>query len=594
MFSTEFPQTRGFSYDIRDISQTIRYISWLGGGNFLHRLRFAEWSEFEESVRDSRDFVNSLRGSALDRPRRFSANLLDELEGPMSSEAAIDTQLRKDTTRLATSLLQSYRPQDFSQWGFVPKHIISSELTKVGLTPRSQEQVDIDEPVSGIPDVALFSHESEMQGEDKKAPMSIIEIKHPHARLVPDELRSSSAGEIASYFNHEFEKHNAENVSHPARRFGQSLCYAMHSRSGCGMLWTHNQALFFYVDKVEMRGAGHERSERVCVRVSRLFTCGASGANSVTAIHAIIAWILKSRELARVDNSGSRKRRLMELCRCLEHVGAESMFTYPAVLESGGGSPVALRTRSSASGSASGRSASAVRNGARETWFVEAQVQEWTERFMDSINRQRLRSIVPYISQRRDDALVLHAFRARKQLIGIGRAGIVVRSEAMGTAVALKYWNTAFTDSFDMLANEIAMYCEMERTSANSLGRTVPKLVGIGMHYWVGPVLLTEIVGDAVHRFGSDLKIGNEVLADADKAAMLENVLQCVKLLRGDGLRHGDIAFRNMRARKGEDGVLSVWLLDFGLASLRRTDLATYNGEDVEESKCREIFSGLL
>ena len=594
MFSLEFPQTRGFSYDIRDISQTARYISWLGGGNFLHRLHFAEWSEFEGSVRDARDFVNSLGGSALVRPRRYSANLMDELQRRITTEAAIDSRLENNTTSLATSLLQSYRPQDFSEWIFESKYAVSSELTKAGLTPRSQTQVHIEEPVSGIPDVALFSHESEVEGEDKKAPISVIEIKHPQARLVPDELRSSSAGDIASYFDHEFEKPNAEQVSDPARRFGQALCYALHSRSGCGMLWTHNQALFFYVDKLGTRGAGRERSERVFVRVSRLFTCGASGANNVTAIHAIIAWILKGRELARVDNRGLRNRRLMELCRCLEHVGAESMFTYPGVLEGGGGSPVALRTRSSASGSASGRSASAVRNGAREAWFVEAQVQEWAGRFMKSINRQRLHSFAPYISQRRDDALVLQAFRARRQLIGIGRGGIVVRSEAMGTAVALKYCNMAFADSLDMLANEIAMYCEMERTGAKSLGHIVPRLVGIGMHYWVGPVLLTEIVGDAVHRFGSALKIGTEVLADAEKPALLESMLQCVKLLRGDGLWHGDIAFRNMRARKDEDGGLSVWLVDFGLASLRRTDLAACSGEDVEESKCREIFSGLL
>ena len=594
MFNVEFPQTRGFSHGIRDIPQTIRYVSWLGGGNFLHRLHFAEWSEFEGAVRDARDFVNTLRGSALDRPRRYSANLFDELQDRINTEAAIDTQLRINTTRLAMSLLRSYRSHDFSEWVFEPKHTISSELTKASLTPPSHEQVDIQEPVSGIPDVALFCHESEVQGADKKAPMSTIEIKHPHARLVPDEHRSSSAAEIASYFNDEFEKPMAKDVSDPARRFAQALSYAMHSRSGCGMLWTHNQALFFYVDKLDTWGTGHERSERVYVRVSRLFTCGASGANNVTAIHAIIAWILQSRELARVDNSRSRKGRLMELCRCLERIGAESMFTYPSMLESGGGSPVALRTRSRASGSASGTSACALRNAARDTRFVETQLREWTDRFMDSIDRQRLGPTVPYIARRRDDALVLRAFRARKKLIGMGRGGIVVRSEVLETAVALKYWNMAFTDSFDMLVNEIAMYCEMERTNANVLGRVVPKLVGIGMHYWVGPVLLTELVGDAVHRTETDLKIGDEALTDAEKAAMLENVLRCVKLLHGDGLRHGDLAFRNMRASKGEDGTLSVWLVDFGLTSVRPPDLAACSGIDVEESECRKMFSGLL
>ena len=87
----------------------------------------------------------------------------------------------------------------------------------------------------------------------------------------------------------------------------------------------------------------------------------------------------------------------------------------------------------------------------------------------------------------------------RDEFIGPRRGGIVVRRKALGKTVALKYWNSLYVDTFDIMVKEMAMYCEMERRNAKSVGNAVANLVGIGMHCWVGRVLLTEAVGESMH-----------------------------------------------------------------------------------------------
>lgn len=586
MINLQLPTTDGFAYSSQCADRSESSTQWLRYSKCRGRVRFQIWEEFPSVLREVTSFVRRLGQSQYQDAEdclRFARRLL---RNGAKTEPAITSGIDQSTTRAAKSLFAHYRNYSYlSRWLFMSQVSVNTDLVRAGLR-SPQRHSAVDRPMTGIPDVSLFCSRDEAEGENRKAPFATVEIKHSYARIVPDGLRNGSVSDLADYFSTEFEKEVAA-VSDPARRLAQALSYAMMSRSGCGWLWTHNQALFFYVDKVQTYRHG---VRQVVVRISPLLFCN----GHPSTIHGIMAWMLEARRLACVGDETAKVDRLRELYECLQTVGSDEwLYEYPEALgSSGGGSPVAYRTRGSASGGA-GSSSTQQTARMREPSFVKQELHRWETRFLQSVERQRLQKVLPYMLERIDNALIEQAFRSRGELIGWGRGGIVVRSTVEGEEVALKYWNSAYLDTFDMIVNEIATYCDMASRNAKSLGFVVPDLVGIGMQYWVGPVILTKAVGESVHRCGEKIKVGGNELNDTETAEMREALLKCVQDLHRDGVHHGDIALRNIRAEK-KKGEISVrpWLVDLGLATLRTGEAFVeddgYMSRD--ERKCRELF----
>lgn len=500
---------------------------------------------------NNRSFHNCVRVTAWDEFDTYMRAVQREIDSFDSDiQAAIDIflvyvrlNLRNEKMTSVGHLKNYVAAAFFSAVGKAVKNLPKLTLADVGfdlcmlqpeffesmLSPESRGGRRVCEPLVQLPSFVLYDRKDDRQ---RVFPIGAIHIQSTHSKFVPDEYRNAVAGDIAQWFDRQFDIDptiSSAGTGLERRilvRFAQALSFAALTRSGCGMLWNHVNALFFRLNGKTTSTEG----ERVVVEVSKVYRCD----REPSSLHAMAAWVLQTQKAAKLDkNDGEQQMQLIKIFDCYNFFFNPKGSTHSDLCPS----LVALQ---------------------RTCGSTKYSAEQWRSMLLQYIAHQPLlwdgdmENTLESVRAWTDDKIIEKAYSHSDGVLGVGACGIVKKGMLGDVAIAMKYWNRADEAFVPLLLNEIVAYCRLaaSRRHLEVMGTGVPKLLAVGTHYWVGAMVVTEAVGEVVQPYeGGRVQVGDRVLDLNETRQVGKAALSSLRALHAGGVLHGDIAMHNLRAQ---------------------------------------------
>lgn len=406
---------------------------------------------------------------------------------------------------------------------------------------------------------------SSAKDERHSLPQATITVTSPCTHLFPPTYDGTDATTVASWFQTVFDKPMDECTDHEsdmAASLAEAITQALHSRTGFGVVYNHNEALFLQVVCLEP-----VLRERIVIRVSRVFRCE-DNLSTLFGIAALFQ-VVEMRGTAQKLFDGE----VFSCVRMLSCSGAD--LVNPTV---------ATRRECSSNerkSSASGQDDAS--DNESEHASVESE-HECNACALPPIEDEETKMLRTWT----DDNLVSQLYTESCGVLGSGGCGMVKKSREGNTRVALKYWNQRHGTGEQLLLREIKLYCLLATKHEELMGVAIPRLIAVGTQDWVGPVLVTERVGEPVKNIRGRLHVGGRLVGKEDCIAIRDCAIQGLEAMHSCGVVHRDVEMRNLRAKWiGEkEGFWRTWWVDLGLARICE-DAARMTREITH---CRRIF----
>ena len=560
-------------------------VSWFASKHFLNRLSFSAWSGFKEQMNLEKSFVNGLSSQQVHNAEAELAMARIRLDSEIiRSESDLISRGTVYTTLQAAKQLAACHSTCRGA-SFVPESKISSERIIAMLKPKKRGVRERKKPsdvhfAHVIPDFLLFASDEDFP--KRIPPLGTVEVKGPMARIIPNNVNGSSVSAVVAWLQSAFDS-DPKKQNYIVNHFAQALTQAFHSRSGCGMLMNHNKAIFLRVGKPE--------GERVYVKVSQVYKCN----EKEGTVLAIMTWITECYRQAKLSHEPERKKRELELSDNIDLVGATSVYhpgssssagpsaSSPAVKRSKSKSHHGKHSRDGGSAGASNVESSGVDDGAQK------RMARWNELLSDFLLRCGDKESAEAITKIRDDVLVEKALKGYREFVWDEGSGVVTKGMLGDTPIAVKYVHQAEgIEALYHVQNEFMMYCKLLANGGNEESFGVPMLIGCGVNYWYGPVVVTKFVGRPVRRCGEGrLRVGDEIVGKEEADKIREAAMKSLRKLHERNVRHNDVELRNLQAERVEGGGWKAWWVDLGLARVETDrDILEW-----EVKHCEEIFA---
>lgn len=467
------------------------------------------------------------------------------------------------------------------------------------------QEAAIPAPVSVKPTYKIHS----IQDERHTLPQASVTIVSPTVSMYPFVQEESDKQNIVTAFQTLFDKpadRMSPQESSIVSSLAEGIAQALHTRTGLGVIFSHNEALF-----IEVVGVEPLIRKRIVVRISEPFCCdqkvstifGIAAFTDVVELrgatkklfdpHVVEAMQLISQAAASTisnicqghGNSGDRTQ---------ESQGNTTLTIKSGKDEQDGPNMPSLRQLCVQNAEKNGNSQKnpseisgdlCLQTGQRMEKCLVAGVEA---AYMS--NEDNGAQKYTDFQQWRDDRLVCALLERSWGILGSGGCGIVKRGIYKATEVAIKYWNRRHRSGGKLLWREINLYCELATRCSELLGCVMPRLVVVGSQLWVGCVLITERVGERVKAAYGNIQVGCRDVSKSEADEIRESAVRGLKRLHTvAGILHRDVELRNLRAERvceNQKAFWRTWWLDFGLAK-PCTDV-NLMAEEVQH--CHRIF----
>ena len=596
---------------------------WIFDGRCRGRITFKKWGNFHHSVASVRDNLQAV--SRRNATRKVIEPVLNTAKHMLNSGRP-DRYIEEPRVRqiggavlIAVNdarklVAQSRNNSTFiNPIIFVQEHSVRIEHVAKYLTTHCNDAFSMERKPSVRPDFSLFAQYSDI--DDDVLPLATIEIKGSGAIFVPDGVEPTSMDAIVSHFQNSFDSEPRQGAVGesflPTKRLAEAIVHALHSSSGCGALYNHLFALYFYIDKKEAENS----PSKVIIRLSRIYRCD----SRLNNLHAFVAWTFAMEDLARNNCEG-----IKHVASCHKFLsrsaGApdEDEDNAPRGSRSSskstsntGSSPVRKKPRAGGNGKSGGRKstkqgrASAGGKNCLRPESSEAIVQYVRdfEAFMQKsgLAQDVLADIQMAFHRYRDDEVVKRTLAENIVLLGEGVFGVVCQAKVGELEVAVKYCTTVVGDemrSLHSLYNEIVVYCLIAANYRHLFRCALPKLIACGFAE-VGPVLILEKVGMPLVIRERSLYIGSELACLKTVRALQASAVSGLKEIHACGIVHRDVALRNLRARRvgseyrshpHDEAVWQALWIDLGSSAVEGPE----NDFSYELERCSSIFNVVL
>lgn len=540
--------------------------------NLLHqRFRFDAWNTLTwraKSVQRALTCLQASDGSNLSHIR----NILDALSFALEHRVytnvdhLLEDEIVTEAFDAVCKLREMFdRPQfdsDSSPSSVNVCEHLRSEIYEEIVSTAGYTKCTLHVPVSMKPKFKITS----ARDERHSLPQATITVTTPCSHLFPSEEDGDDASVVATWFQTIFDQ-EADDFSEQDRdmaaRLAEGITQAMHSRTGFGVVYNHNEAIFLQVVGLEP-----VLRERIVVRVSRLFRCD-EDLSTLFGIAALFQ-VVEMRGSARKLFDGE----VFACVRMLNCAGAGLM------------NPTITTRREYNSeesdegdGDCTERSEEESRDGDNDGHESRNRVEPNAENEESQIVRQWT-----------DDALTSRVFKESCGVLGSGGCGMVKKSVEGDRKLALKYWNQRHSTGEELLLREIRLYCMLATKYGHIMDVALPRLIAVGIQDWIGAVLVIERVGEHVKSCHGRLQVGGRQITTADCQQLRDSAVKGLQVLHSCGVIHRDVEVRNLRAERvgdgDEDGFWRTWWVDLGLAKFSK---------DAERMKreighCKRIF----
>lgn len=331
------------------------------------------------------------------------------------------------------------------------------------------------------------------------------------------------------------------------RMMSQILTYALHTKCGCAIVTTHNQAMFMQVIPIRDNNTGRWTLN---VKVSKLYRCN----ERTSSFLAVLAILRKSYEEEDLSSQLGQAFSQVQAGRILPSTRSRSTHRRRQGTQAEAG--LSAHTRSQ-----TGQVDSRRRNRTNHDTAPSQQDDAETGTVLDRFYRPEL---IAQLMEKSDD-IIAHEGHST-----------VLRSRYGKRDVAVKYWNHETSTGLKMLSNELKVYEEVVSKYAHLLGTVLPQLIALWKEPKIDTVIVTEYVGETLARRDDGsadpvLLIGGNELDSNDYRLLRQAAFDALEKMHSTGLRHRDLDERNIRARreKGRNGEVEwkVWFIDLGMAS---------------------------
>ena len=614
-------------------------VQWLLRGNLRRRLLFKEWDGFHDKVVDAHKVMAKLREEHPIRNRieRCLEMLREELKSPSWDQRWGEGDVKDLVSRDVWRAVNAARPHATKHLRiskymedvcFASERRVRTENVAQLLAGSKGTPAKVDAPSVVIPDVSLFT--SFRDSVEGAVPLATIEIKGSCARPFHDMGDEHDVREIIRKYQHYFDMNPETHCKHKefvvTKRVAQTLSQAVHTQSGCGVLYNHTFAVFFHIVGKKTMG---EKGERVVVEVSRPYSCDGGPSN----LDAFLAWTFMVEDCAAYHQGEREKKAIREgLMHSIQFLGRKP----GADDDDEDDSPSTARPKSSSHTSTQHRGSSASGGRGKKDSKKDEKAEKKSgggkskkraiggpsavgmskkasssllpkyERFEDYLAHVDIEDAAEYVEKYRDDELIGEAMMSGIGLLGEGSYGVVRKARVRGREMAVKSWggidigrDIAETRT---IYHEIVVYCYIANVHPTLLGTSLPNLIAVGFDPWAGPVLVTEVVGDALSVDRGGLYMGEgenkKKILQKDIASLTSSAMECLKALHNCGITHCDAVYRNLRvallgAKNGESEVDSarwkVWWVDLGISNIKASKV----GLETEMHKCSTMFDDI-
>ena len=555
-------------------------VRWYDNGNMTERVKFKPWSEFQQKAAEAQRAIEAISSaaSAGDIPSKVrSAN--KHLENVGSTEEALGPVFHDSLDAVAYS---------------VPLVSASSTAVTRYEKPRLNSEKLVGVPQDIVPMKLVPDHVFCTENSPATSPILTLEAKGPLAmNTIKAQYERSLLTWLQEIFDHPVLNMKTENLHkdyYHGRMVAQALSQALHTTTGCGVLFNHNFALFMQVSGVQ--------GGRVVVEVSDIFSCD----TAPSALHGVVAIL----QHALAVNNKARSKAVVE---CVSTIGRQALA--PGTGDGGISSLQPGSSRAHEEQDSEGGKGTKARGGRRTAdmkgvdsespasvhsprpeghWsLVPAYDYSWLSRDMYDMTTKEW--TMDRMERWEDDVLIEKLVANRDRWDGLhGGCGQISTSRLGDMKVVLKWWFGYDKEYIPVMHHEMRMYCMLATKHPEVMGVVVPRLVAVGMHYWFDAVLAVEFVGERVQRVKDRVMVGSEVLGKEDVEMLLDAASHSLKVLHECGIMHGDVAARNIQAERVTDELGNkkwrVWWIDLGCATVCWRE----SGWKWEQEKCREMF----
>lgn len=488
---------------------------------------------------------------------------------------------------------------------FSPCEPLRTELYENFITfDNCSQSTAIPAPVSAKPAFKIMSADDERH----TLPQASVTIVPPSVALAPLFLERNDSNEVASAFQVLFEEQENDlspQESKMVASLAEGITHALHTRTGLGIIFSHNEALF-----IEVAGVEPLIRERILVRISQPFCCdhrvntifGIAAFFQVVELRGATDKLFDSNVVEAMQFISQAAIRIMKLNSfdeesesddgTEENQGGVSPIVRPDVNEQEGSNMFLLEHARTQTVNWKDNGDNAPDRRTRLGLQSPHNAVE-SNAGMATVIHTNCETVstecVPTLQWMNND-LVSVLLEQSWGVLGSGGCGMVKKGTYRSTDVAIKYWNRRHRSGEKLLWREIGLYCELATRCSDLLGSVIPRLVVVGRHAWVGCVLITEQVGESVKAVCGHIRVGGQIVSQSDINEIRESAVDgLVRLHTVAGLLHRDVELRNLRAEwvyEDQKGTWRTWWLDFGLA--KPCNNIERMAEEVEH--CRRIF----
>lgn len=607
---------------------------WFDNGRYKNKLEFRAWTAISESVSIVHEHICGLEENSVLRQAAASLHLYNK--GIKGYTIQTDTDLQSETIFLfksvcfllealsGDSLVHCIQGTDLMtshlEMLLPPSNRQLLRRSKSGRKKTLVETVRDDVMVLGNkPRVCLI----DMPRELETFPLAAVETKSPLKRITPIGHEDDDISGFARFLRQGFEGENLdEYTANILRTSASAITQAIHSVSGCAALHNHNKLILFWLEQ-------KEKNRKVIVRVSKVFRCD-SEKGLVAALVAFFAFAL--------ENCSSKSPTMV-----LKHVFGLASFIGGTILLDDTGSIFDKRGASrnvsnaqdltlesqDAAESRDSRGLAVDLPELRNAQYAanDPRTEHWAARFLDSYLHEKdperqFRKVLIYeakgqgfakrffrgffiisnywwenitiedaqerLAQWESNALVTKYYLKSSGVLGIGDCGVVKPAFSDSGPVAVKFWSEHSRAQYPHLCKEMYNYVMMSSLFPDVMGVAVPQLVAVGTDPWVGPVLVTKLVGKQVG-WGNNgtITVGQRALNAEDKKILGVAALKSLRRIHHCQLLHGDIRLENLRALK-TDTTWQAWWVDLGEAHRPQSRIVEQFGQEM--ISCQELF----
>lgn len=529
-----------------DVPQTRREhppSAWFDSNLFHQRFRFDAWNTLTwraKSVQKALNFMQHHDNTRLSQVRTILDALCFSLDHRVytTAEQLLEDDIVSDAFEAVCRVRQLVdRPKfdpESSPSLVSPCEHLRSEIYEDIVQDAGYAQCTLRAPVSVKPALKITSPRDERHS----LPQATITVTTPCAHLFPTSQEGTDATVVARWFQHLFDNsvHNAcEEARDIAARLAEGITQALHSRTGFGIVYNHNEALF-----IQVVGLEPVLRQRVVIRISRVFRCDEE-LSTLFAVAAFFQVVEKRAAANKLFDHG------VFACVCMLS-GAGVDLVNPTV---------SVRceyvTESSEEGGEStGRNSQSLKDDCQHDALNHMEDEEVTN-----------------VRKWTNNERVYEIYTKSRGMLGSGGCGMVKKSREGGKKVALKYWNQRHVTGEQLLEREIKLYCMLATKHRHVMDVAIPRLIAVGVQDWVGTILVTERVGEHVKASRGSMLVGGRAVSQDDCAHIRNSAVRGLKALHTCGVIHRDVEMRNLRALWVEQkGFWRTWWVDLGLARL--------------------------